>query len=71
MVEATGVTSLRLRIINLREGLGRWYKSLGQRALGTSTYSHRIVRCLCHFLEMAKFLAPADTCYVGGEIIAS
>ena len=29
MCEAMGSKSVRLRIVNLREELGRWYKSLG------------------------------------------
>ncbi len=40
MAEATGATAMSLRVINLREELTRWYKSLGYREVGTSPYNH-------------------------------
>lgn len=54
MAAATGATMMRLRMINLREELSRWYKSLGYRAVGTSPYPGRSVKRPCHFIEMAK-----------------
>jgi ribosomal protein S18 acetylase RimI-like enzyme len=52
--EAAGATSMRLRVINLRDELVRWYHSLGYRELATTPYTHRPVKLPCHFIEMAK-----------------
>jgi N-acetylglutamate synthase-like GNAT family acetyltransferase len=57
MCEAMGARSVRLRIVNLREELGRWYRSLGYREVGTAPYDHRPVKQPCHFVEMHKALA--------------
>lgn len=57
MCEAMGAASVRLRIVNLREELYRWYKSLGYREAGTFPYDHRPVKQACHFVEMHKWLA--------------
>jgi len=54
LCEAAGAREMRLRIINLREELGRWYRSLGYREIGTSPYEHRATKRPCHFVEMAK-----------------
>jgi ribosomal protein S18 acetylase RimI-like enzyme len=54
MCEAMGATSVRLRIVNLREELARWYRSLGYREVGTAPYTHRPVKQPCHFVEMRK-----------------
>jgi len=54
LCEATGAREMQLRIINLREELGRWYRSLGYREIGTSPYAHRATKRPCHFVEMAK-----------------
>jgi len=54
MCEAMGATSVRLLIVNLREELGRWYRSLGYREVGTAPYTHRPVKQPCHFVEMHK-----------------
>lgn len=54
MCEAMGNTSVRLRIVNLREELGRWYRSLGYHEVGTAPYTHRPVKKPCHFVEMQK-----------------
>jgi ribosomal protein S18 acetylase RimI-like enzyme len=59
MCEAMGKTSVRLKIVNLREELGRWYRSLGYREVGTSPYTHRPVKQPCHFVEMQRFIAAA------------
>jgi GNAT superfamily N-acetyltransferase len=56
MCEAAGAQTMRLRIINLREELARWYKSLGYRETGTAPYVHRPVKKPVHFVEMAKVL---------------
>jgi ribosomal protein S18 acetylase RimI-like enzyme len=58
LCEAAGVTTVRLKIVNLREELGRWYRSLGYREVGTSPYTHRPVKQPCHFVEMQRFIAP-------------
>lgn len=56
LCEADGCREVNLRIINLREELGRWYRSLGYREVGTSPYAHRAVKQPCHFVEMRKQL---------------
>jgi ribosomal protein S18 acetylase RimI-like enzyme len=71
MAEATGATSMSLRIINLREELSRWYQRLGYREVGTAPLNHRRVKRPCHFIEMAKLLAPGGPLDTGGEIGAS
>ncbi|MBA3458684.1 MAG: GNAT family N-acetyltransferase [Deltaproteobacteria bacterium] len=58
MAEATGATEMTLRIINLREELARWYKSLGYREVGTAPFADpRSLKRPCHFVEMSKDLA--------------
>jgi hypothetical protein len=57
MCEAMGASSVRLRIVNLREELHRWYRSLGYREVATHPYDHRPVKQACHFVEMHKWLA--------------
>jgi hypothetical protein len=47
-----------LRVVNLREGLVRWYRSLGYVEHGTTPYEHRPVKQACHFVEMRKILRP-------------
>ncbi|MBS1124007.1 MAG: acetyltransferase, family [Deltaproteobacteria bacterium] len=59
MCEAMGAKSVRLRIVNLREELGRWYRSLGYREVGTAPYDHRPVKQPCHFVEMHKPLVAS------------
>lgn len=59
LCEAAGKTTVRLKIVNLREELGRWYRSLGYREVGTSPYTHRPVKQPCHFVEMQRFITPA------------
>ena len=56
LCEAAGSHTVTLRIINLREGLGRWYRSLGYHEVGTAPYEHRLVKQPCHFVEMRKAL---------------
>ena len=56
LAEAAGCHEVTLRIINLREELGRWYRSLGYAECGTSPYEHRPVKQACHFVEMRKVL---------------
>jgi ribosomal protein S18 acetylase RimI-like enzyme len=63
MAEATGATMMRLRMVNLREELSRWYKSLGYREVGTTPYPSRAVKRPCHFIEMAKPLVVAAPVY--------
>ena len=55
MAEAAGCTVMTMKIVNLREELGRWYRSLGYRETGTGPYvAHRSVKLACHFIEMAR-----------------
>lgn len=68
MAEATGATAVSLRVINLREELRRWYKSLGYAEVGTSPYNHRATKRPCHFIEMAKPLAPVGTHYASHAV---
>ncbi|MGE0546378.1 MAG: GNAT family N-acetyltransferase [Kofleriaceae bacterium] len=56
MGEAMGAKAMTLRIVNLREELGRWYRSLGYREVSTSPFDHRAVKKPCHFVEMCKRL---------------
>jgi GNAT superfamily N-acetyltransferase len=56
MCESMGCVEVNLRIINLREELGRWYRSLGYEEVGTAPYEHRTVKQACHFVEMRKTL---------------
>ena len=60
MCEAWGCQTVNLQIINLREELGRWYRSLGYREVGTAPYERRPVKQPCHFIEMRKWLASQD-----------
>jgi hypothetical protein len=66
MAEATGATLMTLRIINLREELSRWYKGLGYREVGTTPFSHPQLKRPCHFIEMARPLAPVP-CFAARE----
>ena len=58
MCEAMGAPTVRLRIVNLREELGRWYRSLGYEEVGTAPYDHRDVKQPCHFVEMQRSISP-------------
>jgi N-acetylglutamate synthase-like GNAT family acetyltransferase len=58
LCESLGCREVNLRIINLREELGRWYRSLGYHEVGTAPYEHRPVKQPCHFVEMRKRLRP-------------
>lgn len=74
MAEASGATAIQIRVINLREELSRWYKSLGYREVGTLPYTpshpHRVPKRACHFIEMSKRLAP-PVAYAGGGLSAA
>jgi GNAT superfamily N-acetyltransferase len=61
LCESSGCTEMNLKIINLREELARWYRSLGYQEVGTAPYEHRPVKRPCHFVHMKKSLRPADT----------
>jgi GNAT superfamily N-acetyltransferase len=56
LAEAMGCAWVDLRIVNLRDELGRWYRSLGYTAVATAPYTHRPVKRPCHFVEMRKWL---------------
>lgn len=57
MCEAMGAPTVRLRIVNLRDELGRWYRSLGYEEIGTAPYDHGPVKQPCHFVEMQRSIA--------------
>jgi ribosomal protein S18 acetylase RimI-like enzyme len=60
MCEAAGCTEMTMKIVNLREELARWYRSLGYRETGTAPYvPERTVKLACHFVEMARPLGIA------------
>ena len=63
MAEATGATSMSMRILSLREELSRWYKSLGYREVGTAPFHHEQLKQPCHFIEMARSLTPEAPSY--------
>ena len=70
MCEAMGASSVRLRIVNLREELARWYRGLGYREVATFPYDHRPVKQACHFVEMHKWLAAADAPAIATSAVA-
>jgi ribosomal protein S18 acetylase RimI-like enzyme len=57
MCEAMGAPTVRLLIVNLRDELGRWYRSLGYEEVGIMPYDHRPVKQPCHFVEMQRSIA--------------
>jgi ribosomal protein S18 acetylase RimI-like enzyme len=59
LCEATGCATMSIRIINLREELARWYRSLGYRETGIAPYTHRALKRPAHFVEMQRTLAAA------------
>lgn len=61
MGEALGAREITLKIVNLREELARWYRSLGYRDGATTPYTHRSVKQPCHFVEMWKPLHEVAT----------
>lgn len=71
MAEAGGATSMSIRIVSLREELGRWYRSLGYREVGTAPYTHRPIKQPCHFIEMAKSLGGEGALYAPSAIGAA
>lgn len=60
LCEAAGCAEMNLKIINLREELARWYRSLGYQEVGTTPYEHRPVKVPCHFVQMRKSLRSSD-----------
>lgn len=61
MAEASGCSAMTMKIVNLREELGRWYRSLGYREVRTAPYTHRPIKQACHFVEMEHALSVART----------
>ena len=55
MCEALGCGAIELRIVNVREELGRWYRSLGYHEVGTAPFEGP-AKLPCHFVEMRKQL---------------
>lgn len=70
MAEAAGATSMSLRVVNLREELSRWYKSLGYREVGIAPFTHQSLKRPAHFIHMSKPLAPS-ACYSVGDADAA
>jgi N-acetylglutamate synthase-like GNAT family acetyltransferase len=70
MGEAMGASEVTLKIVNLREELGRWYRSLGSREGATAPYVHRSVKQPCHFVEMYKAIGEGPTASPGGSDLA-
>ena len=56
MGTALGCTVMDLQIVNLREELGPWYRSLGYAEVGTAPYQHRSTKRPCHLVKMSKAL---------------
>ena len=56
MCEAAGCDTAHLQIVNLREELARWYRSLGYVETGTKPFEHRALKQPCHFVVMRKSL---------------
>ena len=56
LCEALGCPTMELKIVSVREDLGRWYRSLGYHEVGTAPYTARPVKVPCHFVEMRKQL---------------
>ena len=59
MGTALGCTAMDLQIVNLREELGPWYRSLGYAEVGTAPFGQatRDVKQPCYFIKMSKQLA--------------
>lgn len=55
MLEAMGATTVQLRVVNLREELWRWYKSLGYHEVGTAPFPGPVKKP-CHFVELRRSL---------------
>jgi ribosomal protein S18 acetylase RimI-like enzyme len=53
---ALGCAAVALQVVNLRDELGSWYRSLGYREVGTAPYDHRPARRACHMVRMEKSL---------------
>lgn len=53
---ALGCGAVGLQVVNLREELASWYRSLGYREVGTAPYDHRPARRACHMVRMEKSL---------------
>jgi ribosomal protein S18 acetylase RimI-like enzyme len=71
MAEATGAAALSLRVVNLREELSRWYRSLGYREVGATPFDHAGLKRPCFFIEMAKPLAPQSARYADSAVGAA
>jgi ribosomal protein S18 acetylase RimI-like enzyme len=56
---ALGCGAVALQVVNLRDELASWYRSLGYRDVGTAPYDHRPVRQACHMVRMEKSLRTA------------
>lgn len=56
---ALGCAAVALQIVNLRDELASWYRSLGYREVGTAPFEHRPPRRACHMVRMEKALQPS------------
>jgi GNAT superfamily N-acetyltransferase len=54
---ARGCHAMDLQIVNLREELGPWYRSLGYHEVGTAPFTSRDLKQPCFFIKMSKSLA--------------
>ncbi len=54
---ARGCTAMDLQIVNLREELGPWYRSLGYHEVGTAPFATRDPKQPCFFIKMSKSLS--------------
>lgn len=58
---ALGCGVVALQIVNLRDELASWYRSLGYREAGTAPFDHRPTRRACHLVRMEKSLRPSTS----------
>lgn len=68
--EARGARFVALRVVNLREDLARWYKSLGYCEVGTSPYAGT-AKQPCHFVEMRRVLEVPSGSHPAGKSAAA
>jgi ribosomal protein S18 acetylase RimI-like enzyme len=71
LCEAAGCLAVDLRIINVREELARWYRSLGYEEVGTLPYEHRPVKQPVHFVLMRKTLRSVTHSEALGAAVAA
>ena len=56
--EAQGCSGVDLEVVNLREELEHWYRSLGYQVVGKAPFvSDQVIKMNCHFVKMSKELS--------------